>query len=408
MTVRAIIMALTVPLFLLIAAINGAVLYFQEQSELSLALDEQARSAAVVVGEFIAEMEDPANELAQPLRREALANAVAQIEGLQGLYLLERSGSVTPLAMRVPEWEPEVDWQGEAARFAQIEVDDQFFAAIVPAGEGRAVAARVDAAPLAANRSRIGWILAAIIAGVSVVAAALGWIVAGRVVRELGWIGRYFAAPAETEPACNNSIGDKTVLTIRETRDLADAVSLMRASHAAAETRHQRHAARKDRERSIESAAAVLQRETFADIDIDEGARTIAVRLLGDVPVGAFYAFVTEGGESHVVLGRCAGEGSDGALANAVAARSFIASNLSRLGRETCLELARKAFRVEQIEAISTGEARAFACIASPQTGANAERIAANSESLSPSERLGAIDALLEPDGIFASVAISR
>lgn len=407
MTVRAIIMALTVPLFLLIAAINGAVLYYQEQSELSRALSEQARSAAVVVGEFVAEMDDPGSELAKPLRQQALDNAVGQITGLRGLYLVERSGSVTPLQSGATYWEPPVEWQGETAQLSQFEEDEQFFAEIVPAGEGRAVAARVDAAPLAANRQQIGWILAAIIASVSVIAAGLGWFVAGRVVREIGLIGRYFAA-VDTAQADAGTGGSEHRLTIRETRDLADAVRLMRASHTAAENRHARHTARKDRERSIESATADLQREVFTDAVIELGSGKGAVRLCGELPAGSFYAAVSDGDETHIVLGRCAGEGGESALANAIAARDFIAGKVSKLGRDRCIELARKAFRIEQLEVLTAGEEIALACIASPQASTDAKRIAANSKGLSPAELLAAIDALIEPDGIFASVAVSR
>ncbi len=414
MTVRTIFMALSVPLFLLMAAVNGAVLYFQEQSEMSRALTEQARAAAIVTAEFIAEMDDPGAELTAPLRQDAINAASDHIVGLQGLYLVERSGTLTPLAAGSMPWSPPVQWSGVNAQATVLQDDTSeasFFAAIHPAGEGRAVAARIDAAPLLANRAEIIQIILSIILGVSVFAAALSWFVAQRIVRELRWNGLYLANSAAF-PGPEQTAG-AAQLKIRETRDLSDAAALMNASREAAETRHRRDAERSNQRRDIHTASRQLHTETFPNGAFVIGDTEIAVRICGNVPPGAFYALATaddECGSTHVVIGRCLASEPDTDLANAAAARRFIEDNFVTLGRERCLSLAKQAFEIETLDWIACPGAQtdqhhtALLCDTEEQTASNAHRIVQNSGDLTPDQTLNAIESLLNPVGIFVTL----
>ena len=412
MTIRTIIMLLTVPLFLLMAIVNGAVLYVQEQSEISDALAEQARAAAVVAGEFISGIDDPAMELGTPQRRAALDAAVARIDGLEGLYLIERSGRVTPLVSASLEWSPPVLWQGDEAQTAGFEAESEgtpHFVAVVPAGTGRAVAARIDGSPLLENRARIGWIVGLIIAGVSVFSAALSWFVARRVVRELRANGQSIAAIGEGAGGAA-----ETNLSIRETRDLADAVSLMKASRDAAEIRQQRESERRSRERNIQAAAGELHSSIFPPALFVSGSTRIAVRVCGDPPTGAFFAIPQSDAGALVVIGRCTASHAQEGLAKATAARRFVEANLANLGQEQCLALGRQAYDIEELHCLVPHSAPnadaqlSFACIAEDDVATQAHTAHASSEGMSPEQLLNAIEALLAPSGVFAAAATNR
>ena len=404
MTIRTIIMALTIPLFLLMAAINGAVLYFQEQSELTRALTDQTLAAAVVTGEFAKEMDDPAQALGTIQRRQAIAAAAAQVDGLQALDLIEQSGAVARLVDGPEEPAPAIAWNGGDAVQSVI-LDDSgdapFFLAVVPAGPGRAAVARVDAAPLLANRMRIAQIVALIVLAVGVIAAILSWYVANRVVRELEWNGRYLTTGEQSEAAR---------FTIRETKDLSDAAGLMRASHETAEARLRRDAERRNKGRSAESAAASLHASLFPDVETVAGAARIAVRVCGSVSPGAFHAVVESEDDAHVVIGLCAGARPETQLANAVAARRFIEERWSEMGVDACLALATEAFAIAQIAHLSL-EAETqlgLASLAADSVQNDAHAILASGQDMSPNDLLKAIAALLEPNGIFAAIAPSR
>ena len=404
MTIRTIIMALTIPLFLLMAAINGAVLYFQEQSELTRALTDQTLAAAVVTGEFAKEMDDPAQVLGASKRQQAIAAAAAQVEGLQTLDLVEQSGTIARLVDGPEVPAPAIAWNGgDAVQSVTLDESGEapFFVAIVPAGAGRAAVARVDAAPLLANRMQIAQIVALIVLAVGVIAAILSWYVAHRVVRELDWNGRYLTTGEQSEGAR---------FTIRETKDLSDAAGLMCASHETAEARLRRDAERRNRERSADSAARNLHASLLADVDAAAGPARIAVRVCGSVSPGTFHAVVASGDDAHVVIGRCEGEGPAAQLVNAVAARRFIEEQLGETGAEACLALATKAFAIAQIEHLSFAPETPLGLVslADDRVQTDARAILASGQDMTPGKLLNSIAALLEPDGIFAAIAPIR
>ncbi len=415
MSIRGVFMALTIPLFLLMAAVNGAVLYFQEQSEMSRALNDQALAAAIVTAEFIAEMDDPQTDLSKPQRQMALNTAARHIEGLQGLYLVENSGSITPLINGSVEWTPAAEWTEQSAvpaAYFDETTNAAFFAAIHPAGSGRAVAARIDAAPLSANAAQMTQIIVLIILAVSIFSAALSLLVARHISRELKWNGKALNKPSQELAA--------EQFKIRETCDLSDAVRLMKASRDAAEMRHRRDSERASLRRDALSAARELQSDLFADTAVKLGLAAAAVRICGEVPLGSFYVLVEEeGGGGHIMIGLCqpgqrqseTANAAANAVANAAAARRFIEVNLTALGLEKCLKLAREAFNIEEIEILSWSpghvpqDQNTLLCNASAETRRDALKIAASTKGLPPDQVLDAIACLLKPTGIFAAIS---
>ena len=401
-------MVLTIPLFLLMAAVNGAVLYFQEQAEVSRALTAQTLAAATVTAEFIAEMDDPQEELMKPRRQNALNAASASIDGLEGIYLVEITGEVTPLTQNTIPWSPPVEWLGRTAQPGAFQQDDTeigFFAAIQPAGENRAVAARINAAPLLANRAQMTQIIAFIILGVSVFSALLSWFVAHRVSRELQWNRDQFAS--------QTSASEATVqkeLNIRETRDLSDAVRLMKASRDAAETRHQRSGERIAHNRTVNTASRELHNDAFPSAAFDLGAAHLAVRICGPISTGTFYAAAETGDDVCIFVGRCRSDQLGDGLANAAAARRFIENNIHSLGRERCAELAVEAFGIEALEYVTWPNATpqkaapAFTCLAPDEVNMEAHQIALNGANLTPKQILDSIESVLNPVGIFTVI----
>ena len=65
MRIRSIILAAAIPLLLLLAAVNGALLYFQTKAEMRRGLDARALAVAITTAEFLSAMDDPAARLAK-------------------------------------------------------------------------------------------------------------------------------------------------------------------------------------------------------------------------------------------------------------------------------------------------------------------------------------------------------
>src|SRR3546814_21131174 len=89
MTIRATIVLLAVPLFLGLALVNAALLYFQDGAEMRRALTEQALVTAVTIAEFVRVSDDPARRLTRADQAGAMRAALGPIAGLDDLYLVE-------------------------------------------------------------------------------------------------------------------------------------------------------------------------------------------------------------------------------------------------------------------------------------------------------------------------------
>src|SRR3546814_19833158 len=81
MTIRATIVLLAVPLFLGLALVNAALLYFQDGAEMRRALTEQALVTAVTIPEFVRVWDDLALRLPRRAPVGALRGALGPTRG---------------------------------------------------------------------------------------------------------------------------------------------------------------------------------------------------------------------------------------------------------------------------------------------------------------------------------------
>ena len=411
MKIRSIIILLTVPLFLVMASVNGALLYFQQKAEMSRALGEQALAAAVVTAEFAAEMEDPQQELAKPFRRQAMDAASRRIVGLQAVYLVDADGAAMRLTTDSVAWLPQPEAPVVKERIAPTMTEtggSRFVAAFAPAANGRFVAVRLNAEPMFAQIENIKRAILWIVLGASIFAAGLSWFVARLIERELRINGQSLAAIA-----ADKTISGEDGLRIRETRDLADAVRLMGASQGAAEMRDRRVSARNDRTRTLGEAVLRSRALLFKPSEQQAAGARIAMRICGDAPPGAFFALAAAEEEASVVIGCCAAGDPVSALAQAAAARRFIEANWTAMGAENCMAVAREAYGIEETASVAWRSDEPLQpdgrllCIADADVAVAAQRyISANSDA-TPAEWLEAIEILLAPSGIFGAVGAS-
>ena len=411
MKIRSIIIVLTVPLFLAMSGVNGVLLYFQQKAELSRSLGEQALAAAVVTAEFISAMDDPQKKLIQPLRRQAIDAAGRQVVGLEGIYLVDSAGPVMSLMTDSVDWKPPSDVSADGpvmVRTTGNAGEDRFVAALAPAGNGRFVAARIDAEPMFAKIDNIKRIILMLVLGASIFAAALSWLVARRIGCELEFNGRTLAAIMR-----GDTMVETDGLRIRETRDLADAVRLMDASNGAAEMRYRRVIARNDRTRDIDQAVARSRAMMFGPVAVDVGGTRIAMRIIGETPPGAFFALAAYRGQASAVIGCCKDDDPVAALAQATVARRFLEANMFDMDADKCLSLAREAFGIETLEVISWRTDKSLQdkaqllCMTDTQSKATAERYISATPGASPEVWLEGIEVLLAPSGIFVAVGES-
>lgn len=409
MSIRRIITLLTVPLFLLLAIVNGGLLYMQEKAEMAEALADQALAAAVTTAEFIATMDRPREELREPVRARALKLAAKNIPGLDGLYFVAAGARPQALVPAARPWPLTGMTRPARARALSMAADTtgrRYIAALAPAGDRGFVAARIDAEPMFARMATIQEVLLLIVLLAGLTASALAWLVARRITRELDANHRAIAAigAGEAPPDGGN-------LTIREARDLADAVRLMDASREAAAERNRRVTARHDRERTPGSALAASRAARFAPIAEPAADARIAVRICGETPPGSFFALATAGDRGLLVLGRCSAPTAREAFARAVEARQFIESTAFTMPLAACLAEARPRYAIEaSLSATwSAGEPSAtelrLLALADEETRMRAEAFAEHNRDAGPAELLDAIELLLAPDGIFAAIS---
>ncbi|MEJ2407757.1 MAG: hypothetical protein P8Y48_00115 [Novosphingobium sp.] len=398
MTIRSTIILLTMPLFLGLALVNGALLYFQDRSEMQQALNDQALAAAVTVAEFVREMHNPHTDLARPVRKKALQAALHHVSGIDGLYLL--SPHETPLALKASHgWDPATSRAPATLRtFASVgEKGDRWVTALVPAGQGRFVAARFNAQPIHDHMQAVYRDVFLIGMVLALLATGLGLFVARRITRELDANRRQLAGHA-----------DDTGLHIREAQNLADALRLMRASHEAADARRNLVAARKARLRDPQQAVAEMQAALFTPFAVRKGQCEIAMRLCGEVPAGAFFAHVFTETGGTAVIGICRADTPVDALAAATDTRRLIehctgAADLQRaFGRLPMLHaydvLERFDWTCE-----STAEPHVLA-VTDEATSERVRSYCRNTPGIAPGPLLASGEVMLSPDGVFAII----
>jgi len=405
MSIRSIILFVSIPLLILLAAVNGALLYFQGKAEMLSGLNDRALAAAITGAEFLSAGEQPDAIARDPLRQRAIAAAARHIDGLDGYYLI--GGDAKPIALvpSVTPWTiPAPTAATEPAILPITRAADgrHHVVALAPVSPGRFVAARVDAEPVFARIDRLLHWIELGIALAAVVGLAAGWYVARRITRELDASARVIRALETGEVP-----GNGEALSIAEAEDLSAALRLIDANRHAARDRLERQLRYEDAARTPSNARAAWQQSHFAPIAATVAGCDIAVRLLGDAPPGCFFALCLSEGKAALVIGECEAATASDALAQAVAARGFFERQLFAEGADAALTLARAAYAITRIEHLSWDEdgpppdLRLLA-FAGPEMALRAQAYAAIDPAAEPSAILDAIAVLLEPDGLFA------
>ncbi|TAJ73448.1 MAG: hypothetical protein EPO51_05475 [Phenylobacterium sp.] len=403
MSIRRTFLLLIAPLFLLLAGVNGALLYLWERAEAERGLAGQAIAAAVTTAAFADASDDLAHALADRARTEALRDAARRVTGLQGLYIVRPDGQTVQIVGR-----PSAFWPGrfEAPRApvaAPIRSDPtgrRMATGLAPVARGGYVIAQIDADPLFAQVEGLQRLIAGVVAAAGLLGLALALAIARLIVRELARNSAMIAAIRADQPP-----GDADRFAIRETRDLALAVRLMRASVSGRMARGRHELARRDRERDEAGAVAAHRETAFAALATTAAGAALAVRMLGAAPAGSFYALCDGDGRATLVLGDCAGDTPSDALARAVAARRFFEANLATTARvaqgEAAFALTRVAWIAWSVEAPPAAQALALL------DGDDADRVAAyvvRAEGLDPSAIIDDLATLLRLDGVVAVV----
>jgi len=317
MSVRAVIILLALPLFLLLAGVNGLLLYDQETRGVEAGLRGEALSAAVTVAQFARQADDPFTAFAEEGRLAALRDATARIPGLKALYLTRPGGPLLDLA-----GSPAIVREGltvpTRARVVSDWTDadgEPLITALAPAGNGAMVVADIDAGPLARRTFHLKRLALALIAGSAALAVLLGLIVARRVGREFAHTRAIIAA--------RGTGAEDVKLGIREVRDLADAVGLLDKS---IRTDFERIAAQPTG--GLAEGIAAARARYFPDITASHDGVEIAVRILASAPTGSFPVVQPCKGGWNIAIGEAGGEAAE-ALATAVAARDHVAAGPS-------------------------------------------------------------------------------
>lgn len=405
MSIRSIILFVSIPLLILLAAVNGALLYFQGKAEMLSGLNDRALAAAITGAEFLAAMERPEAITEDPLRQRAMAAAARHIDGLDGYYLIGSDAKPIALVPPATPWAipaPTAATEPAVLPIARAADGRSHVVALAPVSPGRFVAARVDAEPVFVRIDRLLHWIELGIAVAAVIGLAAGWYVARRITRELDASARTMRA-LETGAAPGNA----EALSIAEARNLSAALRLIDANRTAARDRLERQLRHEDAARTPSEALHVWRQSLFAPVTATMAGCDVAVRLLGDAPPGCFFALCHGDGEAALVIGECEAATVPDALALAVAARSFFERQLFAQSAEAALPLARAAYAITRIEHLSWNESSpplnpGLLVIAESEVAQRAQNYAAIDPAAAPSAILDAIAVLLKPDGLFA------
>jgi len=406
MSIRRTFLILVAPLFLLLAGVNGALLYFWERAEAERGLDQQAIAAAVTTAAFADSRDDLGRVLADPLRAAGLRSAASHVAGLHGLYIVGPDGVATRIAGAGSAAGPGRFAAPRAPTALPIRTDPsgrQIVTAIAPASGGRFVIAQIDAAPLFAQLAELQRLVTGLVAAAGLIGLVLALMIARGIVRELAGVSALIEALRTDAPA-----SEADGFRLRETRDLALAVQLMRTSVSGRLARGRHELARRDRERDEAASVAAYRETAYPPLSTSAAGAAVAARMLGAAPAGSFYALCVAGDRAGLVLGECSGETPAAALARALLARSFFEGRLLDGDPEGRLAEGCKAFGIGRVEWLAWSEtvpavARSLALL----EGDDAERATAyvrHGGGLSSVQMLDDLATLLQGRGVMAVV----
>jgi hypothetical protein len=272
---------------------------------------------------------------------------------------------------------------------------------LAPVAGGGYVIAQIDADPLFAQVMGLQRLVAGLVIAAGLVGLVLALLIARIIVRELGRNSATIdAIRADALPE------DIDKFTIRETRDLALAVRLMRASVQGRLARGRHELARRDRERDEAGSVAAYRETAFPPLAATASGAVVAMRMLGEASAGSFFA-LCDGPRAMLVLGECSGETPSAALARAVAARRFFEAPDAGAA-ETRVAQGKAAFELTSVvwlewTAAAPPSAQALALLDAD----NAERAQAyvtRAEGLEPGAILDDLATLLRANGVAAVV----
>jgi len=403
MRIRSIILAAAIPLLLLLAAVNGALLYFQTKAEMRRGLDARALAVAITTAEFLSTMDDPAARLANPVRRTALISATRQVEGLDGLYLINATGRTIALVPPDRRWTPDRTVPRSAAEVGPLTNSggNRHIVARARVAGGGFVVARIDAEPLFARLDDLLRWIAAGVAAAGIIGLAAGWHVARRIRHELD-ASRHLMAALDT----GAPLPDTGALTIAEASDLAAALRLLDANRRAALSGLDKRLAQEDRDRTDAAALATWRSAAFPAIDATTAGARVAARLCGDAAPGSFFALCETQGQAALVAGECDGAPRE-ALVQAIAARDFLERHWHERTPDDALRTLRESFAATQLRHLAWSESEPPAAprlLAIIDAATAAESYVRTAPDAPPATTVDRIDALLEPDGILAVV----
>jgi hypothetical protein len=406
MTIRRIFLLVIVPLFLLLAGVNGALLHLRERAEAIHGLQEQALAAAVTTAAFAAGSDDLAGLMADPLRVAAIREAAAHVSDLEGLYVAAPDGSLTTVAGAAADDRS----AGLVAPTAPVALPIRrdtagrhVAIALAPAAPGHFVIARIDAEPLMSRVAALKRLIAALVAGAGLVGLALALAVARRIVRELARNSAMIEAIRSGAPP--DGIDG---LAIRETRDLADAVRLMGSSVSGRLLRGERERVLRDRLRDEAASVTAYRQTVFPPLSAAAAGMQVAVRMLGAAPAGSFFALCEGPGRAALVLGECAGDTPASALALALAAREFFERRMFCGALADCVDLGVTAFGLRRVVwrewAADTAPRATLRILTLLDADERAAAYASRSVGLQPDALLNDLATLLNAHGVIAAL----
>lgn len=394
MTVRTTIIAFTVPLFMLLACVNGALLYVQDKAEMTRALDAQAMAAAITTAQFLSAQSLSYGldaKMLSPQQMERLSGAAANIAGLERLaYVRDKEPDIILLGSPVPRTDEHIVSASAPVEFG--------------AGSGGSILAHIDAMPMHEKLSTLKFRIALLVMGAGLIGAILGWFLGRRISRELNrvlaLIDGFFDGPMEDS---------RKDLTIRETIDLSNAVHLMSASMRAARSLQKRQMAYVEDNRSEDNSVQSYRKTCFAPLVLEISGAAIAIRMLGLAPAGSFYAIAQSEQEAAIFVGLCEGDSPARALANALSAQDYFERNILDSQTEKAIELGRSAFSITGISwakwKIDSPAPRQIMALLGGGDSGRADAYHALHTDLAPDMIIDDLAALLKPAGVIAAIA---
>lgn len=411
MTVRRLILLLVVPLFLLLAGVNGALLYSWELREAERGLEKEAIAAAVTVAAFA---EDPGvlvQSLETPARAAAFRAAAAQVKNLRALHIAAEDGRIRRIAGPAGV-SPPASLSRPTKPVAHLEPDAttgrSVMVAAAPAGRGGFVVAEIDASPIEARKTVLRRALLGLFAGAGLLGVLLAGFVGARIVRELDRSGVALEAIRTNAP-----LEDVRDFRIRETRDLALAVRLMRASVSGRLTRGRHELERRDRQRTEATATLAYRDRAIPPTVATAAGAEVAARIMGEAPPGCFHVLCVDADRGALILGECADDSPAAAFASALAATRYFSARLLAADPAASVAHATAAFGIVRCvwtcwstEAPPT-EARTLALL-EPEVAAKLSTYAQRAGDMPPHAVLDEAQTLLSPTGMVAIVRASR